>query len=181
MGPRMAILETPRLVLRPMGWGDVDDLLGIFADPEAMRHYPSTKDRGATEDWVRWTLRNYERDGIGLWVAQLKETGAFAGQCGLVVQEVEGRREVEIGYLFLRRLWGRGLATEAARACRDYGFNRLGYPRLISLIAPDNTASRRVAEKVGMRLEREIVKWDRPICVYAIERAATDAVASGLP
>jgi ribosomal-protein-alanine N-acetyltransferase len=76
---------------------------------------------------------------------------------------------VEIGYLFLRKLWGQGLATEAARACRDYGFNQLGYRRLISLIGPANLASRRVAEKVGMTLEKEIIKWNMPICVYAIQ------------
>ncbi len=172
----MKVLDTERLILRRMELSDVDNLLGIFSDPVAMRHYPGTKDRQETVGWIEWTLGSYERDGIGLWVAILKETGEFAGQCGLIVQEVDGRREVEIGYLFLRRFWGRGLATEAARACRDYGFDRLGYERLISLIDPDNLPSRRVAERVGMTLEREIEKWGKRVCVYAIEKSP-DALA----
>jgi ribosomal-protein-alanine N-acetyltransferase len=166
----MQILETPRMVLRHMELADVDNLLGIFSDPIAMRYYPGTKDRSETEGWIKWTLQRYEQHGIGLWVAILKDSGAFAGQCGLVVQEVEGKEEVEIGYLFLRKLWGQGLATEAASACRDYGFTQLGHTRLISLIDPHNMASRRVAEKVGMRLEQQVHKWDKPILVYAIER-----------
>jgi len=85
-----------------------------------------------------------------------------------VVQEVERRREVEIGYLFLRPLWGQGLATEAAQACRDHGFLRLGFTRLISLIDPANVTSRRVAEKVGMTQEKEITKWSKRLCLYAI-------------
>jgi len=162
------VLETERMALRRMDFGDVESLRGIFEDPEAMRFYPSTKDEGETRGWIQWNLDSYARHGFGLWIATLQETGAFAGQCGLVVQEVEGRREVEIGYLFLRRLWGQGLATEAASACRDYALQKLGIPRVVSLIDPGNVASRRVAEKVGMRLEREIVKWDKPICVYVM-------------
>ena len=167
----MQVLETERLILRRMELSDVDNLLGIFSDRVAMRYYPGTKDHQETIGWIEWTLESYERHGIGLWVAVFKETGEFAGQCGLIVQEVDGRREVEIGYLFLRRFWGRGLATEAARACRDYGFDRLGYDRLISLIGPDNLPSRRVAGRVGLTLEREIEKWGKRVCVYAIERA----------
>ena len=81
----------------------------------------------------------------------------------------EGRRqeEVEIGYLFLRRFWGRGLATEAAIAVRDYGF-ALGYRRLVSIIDPGNLASRRVAEKTGFTLEKKVEKWGKKVCIYAI-------------
>ena len=91
-------------------------------------------------------------------MAVLEDSGEFVGQCGLTIQEVEGKNEVEIGYLFLRRFWGRGLATEAARAARDHGFNTLGYERLVTLIDPGNLASRRVAEKVGLTLEKEVEK-----------------------
>lgn len=165
----MVVLETQRLRLREMTPADADNLLGIFSDPTAMRYYPATKDRAQTEDWIEWNLASYRENGFGLWVATLKETDEFAGQCGLILQEVEGAREVEIGYLFLRRLWGQGLATEAARACRGYANEALGYKRLISLIDPANMASRRVAEKVGMKLEKEIVKWNKRVCVYSIQ------------
>jgi [ribosomal protein S5]-alanine N-acetyltransferase len=168
------VLETDRMVLRRMDVSDVDDLMGIFSDPVAMRHYPATKSRAEAEEWVRWTLGSYRDHGFGQWVAVLKESGEFAGQCGLTVQDVEGKKEVEIGYLFLRRLWGRGLATEAARTVRDHGF-ALGYRRLISIIDPQNLASRRVAEKTGLTLEKEVDKWGKKVCIYSIKR---DAVRS---
>jgi ribosomal-protein-alanine N-acetyltransferase len=167
----MEVLETERLVLRQMSFNDIGNLLQIFSDPEAMRYYPGTKSREETEEWIDWNIRSYRENGFGLWAATLKVSGEFAGQCGLVAQEVEGRREVEIGYLFVRRLWGRGLATEAARASRDYGINRLGYGRLISLIDPENMGSRRVAEKVGMELEKEIEKWGKIVWVYSLDVA----------
>jgi [ribosomal protein S5]-alanine N-acetyltransferase len=167
----MVVIETPRMTLRQMGMPDVDHLLDIFADPEAMRYYPGTKDVTETRRWIQWNLDSYQQHGFGLWIASLKPTNQFAGQCGLVVQEVEGRQEVEIGYLFLRPLWGQGLATEAAQACRDHGFLRLGFTRLISLIDPANVASRRVAEKLGMTQEKEITKWGKRICLYAIKQA----------
>jgi ribosomal-protein-alanine N-acetyltransferase len=102
----------------------------------------------------------------------LEDSGEFVGQCGLTVQEVEGKEEIEIGYLFLRKSWGQGLATEAARAARDHGFHMPGCERLVSLIDPGNLASRRVAAKVGLTLEREVWKWNKEICVYAIRKGS---------
>jgi len=163
------VLETERLVLRRMKMSDVNNLMGIFSDPVAMRYYPATKSREEVEGWVGWTLGSYSDHGFGLWVAILKDSGEFAGQCGLTVQEIDGEEEVEIGYLFLRRFWGRGLATEAAIAARDYGF-ALGYGRLISIIDPGNRASRRVAEKTGLMLEKEVWKRNKRVCVYAISK-----------
>src|SRR5215213_10541352 len=164
------VLETERMVLRRMEMADVDDLMGIFSNPVAMRYYPGTKSRQEAEEWVRRMQENYRDHGFGLWVAVLEDSGEFAGQCGLTVQQVEGKDEVEIGYLFLRQFWGRGLATEAARAARDHGFHALGHERLVSLIDPGNLASRRVAEKVGLTMEREVEKWRKRICVYAIRK-----------
>jgi ribosomal-protein-alanine N-acetyltransferase len=168
---RMEVLETERLILRQMCFNDIDNLLQIFSDPGAMRYYPSTKSREETAAWIDWNMRSYRENGFGLWAATLKDSAEFVGQCGLVAQEVDGRQEVEIGYLFVRRFWGRGLATEAARASRDYGINRLGYGRLISLIDPENMASRRVAEKVGMELEKEIEKWGKIVSLYSLDLA----------
>src|SRR5215204_7569399 len=160
------VLETERMVLRRMEMADVDDLMDIFSDPVAMRYYPGTKSRQEAEEWVLRVLRSYREHGFGLWVAVLEGSGEFAGQCGLTVQVVEGKDEVEIGYLFLRKFWGRGLATEAARAVRDHGF-ALGYGRLVSIIDPQNLASRRVAEKTGLTLEKEVWKRNKKVCVYS--------------
>jgi ribosomal-protein-alanine N-acetyltransferase len=164
------VIQTERIVLRQMEMDDVDNLMGIFSDPVAMRFYPNTKSRQEAEEWVRRVQESYRDNGFGLWVAVLEDSGEFAGQCGLTVQEVEGKNEVEIGYLFLRRFWGHGLATEAARAARDHGFHMPGCERLVSLIDPGNLASRRVAEKVGLTLEKEVEKWGKRICVYAIRK-----------
>ena len=93
------------------------------------------------------------------------------GQCGLICQpDVDGQAETEIAYLFLRTHWNRGLATEAAIACRDYGFETLKLEHLVSLIDPKNLPSRRVAEKVGMHVEKEveIERWNKLVCVYGM-------------
>ncbi len=107
-------------------------------------------------------------------MAILRDSNEFAGQCGLVVQEVDGEREIELGYLFLRRLWGRGLATEAAQARKDYAFDHhLDHAQLVSLIDPANVASRRVAEKVGMSLEQQTQEWGKAVRVYSISNPKT--------
>lgn len=168
--PSSAVLETERMVLRELVPEDVDDLMPIFSDPEAMRYYPSTKSREEVERWIRWVTGSYEQNGFGLWACVLKATSEFCGQCGLMPQEVEGRREVEVGYLFVREFWGRGLATEAARASRDWGFEQLGRRRLVALINPQNTPSRRVAERIGMGREKEIEWRGRSTCVYSVAR-----------
>lgn len=163
----MPILATPRLALRAMTVDDADNLLGIFSDPIAMRYYRGTKDRAATQDWIAWILRSYAEDGIGLWIVEDRATGAFLGECGLTMQEVEGVREPEIGYHFLRSAWGHGYATAAAAACLDDGFARRGYARIICLAAAANMPSRRVAARLGMTLEREFIRRGKPTCLYA--------------
>ncbi len=172
----MRVLETPRMRLRPLTHDDVDNLLGIFQDVEAMRYYSGTVDRDEARVWIQRSLDAYPQ-GMGLLAAVLRETGAFVGQCGLVHQEVREKRETEVGYLFLRRYWGRGLATEAARACVAYGFEELGRRRIVALIDPANRASRRVAEKVGLSLRESIEKWNKPISVYALDRAGSQPVS----
>lgn len=165
------VLETSRLRLRCMMSEDVDELLRIFADPVAMQYYPSTRDRLQVEDWVRWTQDNYRRFGVGLWVVEAKDTGAFLGQCGIVPQTVHDVVEWEIGYLFVRAHWGHGYATEAARACRDHGFLRLGAPHLISLINPANTPSIAVARRNGMHVRERALFHQQEVDVYVITRA----------
>jgi [ribosomal protein S5]-alanine N-acetyltransferase len=169
------MLETKRLTLREMTLNDVDNLLEVLSDPEAMQFYPQPFDRQMTQTWIERNIQRYAQHGFGLWAVILKERCQLIGDCGLVVQEVEGVEEVEIGYHIRRDLWGQGLATEAAQACCDYGFSQLGFDKLISLINPANIASRRVAEKNGMRLIKEIEWRDKPTCIYAVERSGSAA------
>jgi len=164
------IFDTERLTLRRLTIDDADMLLEIFSDPVTMRYYDSTRDRDQVLGWIRWNLDMYEKVGHGMWAAFEREQDRFVGQIGLVIQEVEGVTEVEIGYLLRRSCWGRGFATEAARECRDFGFRELHRSRLISLIDPRNEPSRRVAVRVGMQFEREIEKWGKKVCVYSLAR-----------
>jgi RimJ/RimL family protein N-acetyltransferase len=166
----MTALTTKRLLLRPMTAEDEVPLLQVFADPRVMAAF----DRGpfsAAEmhGWLARRLEHHARHGFGLYAVALRETSDVIGDCGLERMEIDSRPEVELGYDFRSDHWGRGLATEAAQACRDHGFDLLGCHRLVSLIAPGNLASRRVAEKVGMNLEKQIHKWGKNICVYAID------------
>ncbi|PLR83527.1 GNAT family N-acetyltransferase [Bacillus canaveralius] len=162
------ILSTERLSLRKMNKEDVQNLMEIFADPEAMKFYPSIKDEKATMEWIEWTLSNYSIHGTGLWIVEHKETGEFLGQCGIVPQDIDGTIEMEIGYLFARRHWGNGYATEAASACKTYGFDQLRLRKLISLIGINNIPSIRVAERIGMKKEKKMHKWGKEILVYVV-------------
>ena len=169
------LLETERLTFRELTFNDVDDLLKVLSDPEAMKFYPKPFDRQMTQEWIERSIQRYAQHGFGLWALILKENGDLIGDCGLVLQEVDSIEEVEIGYHVRRDLWGQGLATEAAQACRDYGFNQLGFDKLISLINPTNIASRRVAEKTGMSLIKEVQWREKPTCIYAVERSNSAA------
>jgi [ribosomal protein S5]-alanine N-acetyltransferase len=166
----MQILETSRLILREFSIDDVDALARVLSDPETMRFYPEPLDSTGVEQWIGRNLGRYAANGHGLWAMVLKQTGGLIGDCGLTIQAVDGANEVEIGYHVRRDLWGQGLATEAARACRDFGFARLSVARLISLIRPENVPSRRVAEKNGMLVWKEVMRVGIPHLVYSIQK-----------
>jgi RimJ/RimL family protein N-acetyltransferase len=161
------VLETARLNLRRHNHGDVEALLAVLGDPVAMEFYPATLGRRAVEEWISHTLEHYQRNGYGKWAMILKSSGELIGSCGCVLQEVEGRDEIEVGYNVRRDRWGHGFATEAARACTAYAFHSLGVKRVISMIRPENLRSIRVAEKNGM-IREKIVFWrSYDHCIYA--------------
>lgn len=164
------VLETPRLVLREFVYEDVDALAQVLSDPETMSHYPAPFDRSGVEGWIARNLRRYEQDGFGLWAIVLKSAGDIIGDCGITAQEVDGERLPEIGYHLRRDRWGQGYATEAARACRDYGFEQLKIDFLISLIRPENIPSRRVAARNGMTVWKETNRVGLKHLVYAVRR-----------
>jgi len=167
----MMILQTPRLRLRELTPQDADAVAQVLSDPETMRHYPAPYDRAGVEQWIERNRQRYQNDGVGLWAMELKQTEEVIGDCGILLQQVEGERFYEIGYHLRRDQWHQGLATEAAIACRDWAFAHLKTNRLISLIRPENLPSRRVAERNGMTLWKEVNWRGLPHCVYSIERA----------
>ena len=164
------ILETPRLLLRKFTAQDADALEVFLGDPGVMEYYPAALDRKGVQDWIERNLGRYARDGHGLWAMVVKDSHELIGDCGCTLQEVEGRYEVEVGYHVRRDLWGRGYATEAARACIEYGFRELGAQRVISMIRPENVRSIRVAEKNGMQREKIVFWRGYDHCIYAVTK-----------
>ena len=163
-------LETPRLLLREFTPADASALEAILGDPVAMQYYPASFDRRGIEEWIGKNIGCYQRDGHGLWAMMLKDSGELIGDCGCTLQEVEGTNHVEVGYHVRRDLWGKGYATEAAQACMEYAFNRLGARRVISIIRPENMQSRRVAEKNGMICEKVVFWRGYDHCIYAKQK-----------
>jgi ribosomal-protein-alanine N-acetyltransferase len=169
----MPILETPRLILREFVPDDADALALVLSDPETMRFYPAPFDHAGVEEWITRNRRRYANEGHGLWAMLLKANSELIGDCGLVVQEVDNTDEIEIGYHVRRDHWNQGFTTEAALACRDFGFSHLPVDRLISLIRPENLPSRRVAEKNGMTIWKEVIRVGLPHLVYSIRKDQT--------
>ncbi len=166
------IAETDRLVLREFELSDLDDLASIMADPRVMEFSTSGPwDLDRTKAFLERCQVDYsaERWGYRRWALIHKADDRLIGYCGLArYDEVDGSPEIAIGYRLTPEYWGRGLATEAAAATRDYAFGSLGMTRLISTIEPENRASIQVAEKIGMTCEKQIQKWDLRLLVYAI-------------
>jgi RimJ/RimL family protein N-acetyltransferase len=151
-----AVLGTPRLLLREMVQGDLDFVATMLGDAEVSRYYERTFTRADAAAWLDRQLKRYADDGHGLWLVLARESETPVGQVGLALQDVEGTRHPEMGWLLHRPFWGKGYATEAAIATRDAAFERWRYPSVISLIRPVNEPSRRVAERVGMRPGRNV-------------------------
>jgi RimJ/RimL family protein N-acetyltransferase len=161
-------LETTRLFLRPMQQTDLDALLSIFTDPKVMAAFDHPA--FTHEQMQRWLQRNLDHQneyGSGLFSVILKESGELIGDCGL--EQMEDWGAAELGYDFRSDFWNQGYATEAACAVRNYAFDVLKLPRLISLIRVGNFSSKRVAEKVGMILAEEITRYGKPYWKYTLD------------
>ncbi|SRR5579871_2501183 len=163
------ICETSRLFLREFKETDLDDLMEIFGDPEVMRFsLTGVKSKDDVKKLIDSAGRSNARDGLAQWAVILKETGALIGECGILSQTIDDKREYEITYRFAKRHWRQGYATEAAAACCRYGFNVKSIPRLISIIEAENQSSIRVAERVGMAYEAEAIFHNIPVKIYSL-------------
>ncbi len=162
---------------RPIVWncgaltlGDLDELASMLADAEALTYWGPPLSRGESRSRIERNLKRYEKDGFGRCAVVLRATGEFVGDCGLICTLVEGRPEVELGWIVRRSHQGKGIATEAAAAWRDYAFDTLRLVRIVSMVSERNVASRRVAEKLGMTVEREAMWGDLPHLMYSMHR-----------
>lgn len=168
----MVVVETERLVLRRLLPDDLPPLYALYRDPVVRRYFPDgTRTLDQTREELEWFLEGHPRHPeLGLWATIERASGAFLGRCGLLPWTIDGTPEVELAYLIDPTRWGEGFGTEAARAIARHAHEALGLERLIGLIDPQNAASVRVAEKVGMRYERDHVDEHGPCSIYARSR-----------
>ena len=150
---------------------DFESVASLLQDPEVMRFNPGPKSDNEVRRWIDSTLRSYEDHGHALWMLNLKDGGEFVGDCGLTWQQVDGEPVLEVGYRILPEYQGKGYATEAAAACLEHAFARLGATHVTAIINPENEPSRRVAARLGMTVETETVTASGlPIVVYGVRR-----------
>ena len=161
-------LETERLVLREFRESDTDAYAEMLADPEVMRFLGKPMSRAEAWRNMAMMLGHWRLRGYGFWAVEEREGGELVGRVGL--WRPEGWPGLEGGWTLRRRFWGRGYATEAARASVEYAFAELNQTRVISLIAPDNAASIRVALRLGERPEGEWEVFGTRVIVYAVGR-----------
>jgi [ribosomal protein S5]-alanine N-acetyltransferase len=162
-------LETERLWLCPWETSDIAAARTVFTDPEVMRYINGGVPR--SDDEIRESIsrqQNHLRsNGFCLWKLLLKPDGRFIGDCGLQPLELDGASEIEIGWRLAKDQWGRGLATEAALVALHHAVEYARLQRVIAIAMPQNRASRRIMEKLGMHFERASSKDGFEVVVYA--------------
>jgi ribosomal-protein-alanine N-acetyltransferase len=152
------ILETERLFLREINKLDYDSLCRILQDKEVMYAYEHAFSDQECSAWLENQLARYSQYGFGLWAVILKETNEMIGQCGLTVQDFNGRDVLEIGYLFQKNFWHNGYATESAVGCKKYAFEELNINEVFSIIRDTNISSQNVAKRNGMEVVGKFTK-----------------------
>jgi ribosomal-protein-alanine N-acetyltransferase len=152
----MTTIETSRLLLRPLKLTDLEDLAQIYSDPEVMRYrlFPKPASLLETQAFLESYIEHWQRYGFGRWAIIYKEL----------------LNELEVNYLLASQYWGQGLATESAIAVVNYGFQVQQFERLVALAKPDNLASLRVMEKIGMSYHNKIRLHNVEWTLYEIKR-----------
>lgn len=166
------IIETERILLRPFCIGDIERFAEICANPNVMRYIGDGKpvSRDVIAEKIPEWIELYEKQKYGLMALVMKESNEFIGFCGFIHQTVDEAEYIELGYRLDETYWGKGIATEAAVAARDYAFNVLEVPILISIINQQNDASKCVAKKVGMKLMKQTNFKNVLVDVFCLKR-----------
>jgi RimJ/RimL family protein N-acetyltransferase len=160
------IVSTERLVLRAFDASDLDPFAKMNADPQVVAFLGNGQPVDRQESWkiMAWLLGHWQLRGFGPWAVEEKETRRFVGRVGLFYPE--GWPGIEISYVLARSAWGKGYATEGARAAMSFAFEKIKIPRVISSIHPANRSSVKVAEKLGETFERQIELNGRSVLIY---------------
>ena len=166
-------LESDRLItkfIQKKDWKIWSDFFDGNGDYTFLPTFEETEPDKIAMKWTDHQLKRYEEKTFGMqWMIE-KETGEYLGQCGLLFQDINGTRELEVGYSFFKSAWGGGYAIEAAKLMRDYGFMNFDVEKVISLVDPGNRPSQKVAERNGMT-KGPLVHWKGVnLNVWRIER-----------
>ena len=151
------VLETDRLILRHLSDDDAEFMLELLNDPSFIRNIGDRKIRsldGAKVYIQNGPVASYAKNGFGLYLVQLKETGESIGMSGLIRRDQLD--DVDIGYAFLPKFWSKGYASESAQAIKQYAQDVIGLIRMVAITDPTNTGSIRVLEKLGMKFEKMV-------------------------
>jgi len=167
------ILQIDGYTMRPIYDTDLDTLTAIWADAEVTRYLPSRGlpipktdvEKSLSSFIYHWKVREY-----GIWAIEKDTSFEIVGYCGLrYLNELD---EIEILYGLAKPFWGRGIATQAAKASISYGFNMLDLDRVIAMVLPENQASKRVIEKAGLHYEKQIHMFSLDVCYYSLSHNA---------
>ena len=168
------MLESERLIFRKITANDFDSLAVMFRDPEVMAAWEHTFSDEQIQKWIENQISRYQKEGVGYFAAIRKGTGELIGQMGLLWNDFDGLRVLEIGYMLKRQYWGGAYATEGAEALAKYAFTTLGLNKVYTSIRPENRPSIRVAERIGMKAEGSYFKQyngkEMEHIIYAKER-----------
>lgn len=165
------LFETCRLFVRECVSEDVDSLETILGDPEIMQFsLKGPLDKEKIADYVKLVRTHYLKHGYGPWALISKEKGKLIGLAGLINQTIDDDECIELIYRLAKDDWGKGIATEAALAIKEFAFKKLGLDRLVSIIEPGNTPSKKVAEKIGMNLWKKTHFHEIEVEIYDVNR-----------
>jgi RimJ/RimL family protein N-acetyltransferase len=166
----MVVAETVRLRIREFETRDLDALAALVGDPDQMRFYPRVRARDEAVAWLDRNRALYAEHGFGFWLVESHASSEFLGYCGIRPLDLEGAATTEIGWHTKKTSWSRGIATEAACAARNLAFGRFARRQIVALVPPEHIASRRVAEKIGMREGNRVVVEGDVYAAYVSER-----------
>ena len=163
------MLETERLILRPMNENDADSVFAMRSDANVMRFIraPQTN-RSEAQGWINLISSRWDTEKIGFCAVIEKQSGKFIGWCGL--WRLTETDEIEVGYALFKEFWGKGYAVEASEAFLIYGFEKLNLEKIVAVAQPENQNSRRVMEKLGMNYNYTGDFYNRKLVHYTIER-----------
>jgi ribosomal-protein-alanine N-acetyltransferase len=167
------VTETERLTLRLPEERDAEAYHAMHVDPDVIRWLGGARPNSVEDELERIALRRtmHQELGFTMWTVEEKDSGEVVGLSGLFPVENEGP-DIELAYHYRKDRWGRGYATEAARACLAFGFDIAGLERIVGLVAPPNIASARVLEKCGMRVVGPVRYYDTDLVEHELRRNA---------